>query len=245
LVRLGEIERAEQAVADLDERDRGHGEMCIAAAVLRLAQDDPRAAMAAVAPVLDGSAPVIRSAWLVEAFLVEAIARDTLGDPGAAGRALERALDLAEPDGVLLWFLLHPEPALLQRHARHRTAHPALIADILSLLAGQAPAPPAGPPPPLEPLSDSELRVLRYLPTNLSAPQIASELHVSHNTIYPADRRRGLAVPAGLNHINDAMSPHPPRRQSGSNRQNAAPDALVAGRRPSACCRGGRPQPRW
>jgi len=183
LVRLGEIERAEQAVADLDERDRGHGEMCIAAAVLRLAQDDPRAAMAAVAPVLDGSAPVIRSAWLVEAFLVEAIARDTLGDPGAAGRALERALDLAEPDGVLLWFLLHPEPALLQRHARHRTAHPALIADILSLLAGQAPAPPAGPPPPLEPLSDSELRVLRYLPTNLSAPQIASELHVSHNTI--------------------------------------------------------------
>jgi LuxR family maltose regulon positive regulatory protein len=38
-------------------------------------------------------------------------------------------------------------------------------------------------PPPLEPLSDSEIRVLRYLPTNLSAPQIASELNVSHNTI--------------------------------------------------------------
>ena len=139
--------------------------------------------MAAVAPVLDGSAPLVWSAWLVEAFLLEAIARDALGDPGAAGRALERALDLAEPDGVLLWFMLHPAPGLLQRHARHRTAHPALIADILSLLAGQAPAPPAGPPPPLEPLSDSEIRVLRYLPTNLSAPQIASELYVSHNTI--------------------------------------------------------------
>ena len=25
--------------------------------------------------------------------------------------------------------------------------------------------------------------MLRYLPTNLSAPQIASELHVSHNTV--------------------------------------------------------------
>ena len=74
-------------------------------------------------------------------------------------------------------------PGLLRRHARRRTAHPALIADILSLLAGQAPAPSAGPPPPLEPLSDSEIRVLRYLPTNLSAPQIASELHVSHNTV--------------------------------------------------------------
>src|SRR5215470_15499093 len=137
LVRLGESERADQALAGLGERDRDYGEMRIAAAVLRLAQDDPRAAMAAVAPVLDGSAPVVWPAWLVEAFLLEATARDALGDAGAAGRALERALDLAEPDGALLWFLLHPVPGLLQRHARQRTAHPALIADILSLLAGQ------------------------------------------------------------------------------------------------------------
>src|SRR5207244_9287185 len=122
-----------------------HGEMRIAAAVLRLAQDDPRAATDAVAPVLDGSAPVVWSAWLVEAFLLEAIARDALDDQGSADRALERALDLAEPDRALLCFLLHPVPGLLQRHARHRTAHPALVADILSLLAGQAPAPPAGP----------------------------------------------------------------------------------------------------
>jgi LuxR family maltose regulon positive regulatory protein len=183
MVRLGDVKGAEQALADLGDRDRAHGEARIAAAVLRLAQDDPRAAMAAVAPVLDGSAPVVWSAWLVEAFLLEAMARDALGDPGAAGRALERALDLAEPDGTLLWFWLYPVPDLLQRHARHRTAHPALIADILSLLAGQAPAPPAGPPPPLEPLSNSEIRVLRYLPTNLSAPEIATELYVSHNTV--------------------------------------------------------------
>jgi len=183
LVRLGEVERAEQALARLGERDREHGEMRIAAAVLRLAQDDQRAAMAALAPVLDGSAPVVWPAWLVEAFLLEAIARDALGDAGAAYRALERALDLAEPDGALLWFLLHPVPDLLQRHVRHRTAHPALIADILSLLAGNRPAPPAGPPPPVEPLSDTEIRVLRYLPTHLSAPQIASELYVSHNTV--------------------------------------------------------------
>ena len=157
--------------------------MRIAAAVLRLAQDDPRAAIAALAPVLGGSAPVVWPAWLVGAFLLEAIARDALGDAGAAGRALERALDLAEPDGVLLWFLLYPVPGLLQRHARHRTAHPALIADILSLLAGNRPASPAGPPPPVEPLRDSEIRVLRYLPTNLTLPEIARELRVSHNTV--------------------------------------------------------------
>ncbi len=42
LVRLGEVERAEQTLAGLGEHDRDHGETRIAAAVLRLAQDDPR-----------------------------------------------------------------------------------------------------------------------------------------------------------------------------------------------------------
>ena len=152
-------------------------------ATLRLAQDDPHAAITALAPVLDGSAPVV-PAWLARAFLLEAIARDALGDSPATTTALERALDLAEPDGMLTLFLLHPVPGLLQRQTRQRTAHPALIADILSLLAGRKLAPPpAGPQPPLEALSGSEVRVLRYLPTNLSGPEIAGELYVSHNTV--------------------------------------------------------------
>jgi LuxR family maltose regulon positive regulatory protein len=44
-------------------------------------------------------------------------------------------------------------------------------------------SPPAAAQPPLEPLSQTEIRVLRYLPTNLSAPEIASELYVSPNTV--------------------------------------------------------------
>jgi LuxR family transcriptional regulator, maltose regulon positive regulatory protein len=48
-----------------------------------------------------------------------------------------------------------------------------------------APRPAAQPDPalPAEPLSPGELRVLRYLPTNLSRPQIAGELSVSLNTV--------------------------------------------------------------
>jgi LuxR family transcriptional regulator, maltose regulon positive regulatory protein len=34
-----------------------------------------------------------------------------------------------------------------------------------------------------EPLSQGEIRVLRYLPTNLSAPEIARELSVSVHTV--------------------------------------------------------------
>jgi LuxR family maltose regulon positive regulatory protein len=184
LVRLGQTDRAEQTLAALADQDRDGGAMRTGLAVLRLAQDNPHAAIAALAPVLDGSAPVPWPGWLAQALLLEAIARDALGDPAAAGRALERALDLAEPDGALYWFLLHPASGLLERHARHGTAHAALIADILSLLAGRTLAsPPAGPPPPLEALSGSELRVLRYLPTNLTVPEIARELYVSRNTV--------------------------------------------------------------
>src|SRR5260370_29228164 len=123
LVRLGETERAERVLADLGDQGRQLGEIRIATAALRLAQDDPHAAAAALAPVLDGSAPVTLAIWLAQAFLLEAIARDALGDPAAARRALERALDLAQPDRTLGSFLIHPAPGLLDRHARHRTAH--------------------------------------------------------------------------------------------------------------------------
>ncbi|HYZ53405.1 MAG TPA: LuxR C-terminal-related transcriptional regulator, partial [Streptosporangiaceae bacterium] len=185
LVRLGETGRAEATLAGMDEQDRDTGEMRIALAALRLAQDDPQAAAAALAPVLDGSVPVMNPrVWLARAFLLEAIARDALGDPAASGRALERALDLAEPDGVCLPFLLHRAPGLLERHARHRTAHAALISQILDLLAGSRPASPPGQPQRLrEPLSDSETRILRYLPTNLSAPEIAGQLYLSVHTV--------------------------------------------------------------
>jgi LuxR family maltose regulon positive regulatory protein len=184
LVRLGEAEQAEQALAGLGEQDRDRREIRTAVAALRLAQDDPRAATTALAPALDGSTPVTSPTLHVQSYLLEAIARDELGDVGAAEHALERALDLAEPDGILLPFLLHPAPGLLERHARHRTAHAALITEIRSVLAGRMPEPsPVTAQPPLEPLSNSEIRVLRYLPTNLSVPEIASELYVSRNTV--------------------------------------------------------------
>jgi LuxR family transcriptional regulator, maltose regulon positive regulatory protein len=185
LVRLGQTERAWQFLAGLGEQDRERGEIRIAAAAVQLAQGDPRAALAALAPVQELLvAEDYWGLWRSRADVLEAMARDALGDPDAAGAALERALDLSERSGDLTPFLLYPASGLLERHARRRTAHPALIADILSLLAGRTPAPPpAGPPPPLEPLSNSEIRVLRYLPTNLPASQIAGELYVSVHTV--------------------------------------------------------------
>src|SRR5258707_14456546 len=73
---------------------------------------------------------------------------------------------------------------LLEALPRHQSAHGALLADILDVLHGSSPAARQHPPlPPAEELSPGELRVLRYLPTNLSPPEIAGVLSVSLNTV--------------------------------------------------------------
>jgi LuxR family maltose regulon positive regulatory protein len=184
LVHVGETEQVERAVAEMDEEVGETTQMRVVLAALRLARDDPEAAVEILAPLLDDSTPVIASGWEIQALLLEAIARDALRDPGAASRALERALEVAEPDGLLLPFLLYPTAELLERQARLRTTHASLIAEILNLLSGHTPAArPKDAAPLQQPLSESELRVLRYLPTNLPAPEIAAELFVSLNTI--------------------------------------------------------------
>jgi LuxR family maltose regulon positive regulatory protein len=185
LVRRGDTKQVEQALAAMDGPERDRGEIRIAAASLRLAQDDPAAAVAVLAPVTDGSAPLQNAhLWDVQAFLLQAIAYDALGDAVAARRALERALDHAAPESLLFPFLFDPAPDLLDRQRRHGTAHAGLIAQILNVLAGRKPGlQPAGPPRLREPLSHAEARVLRYLPTKLSAPEIADELYLSVNTV--------------------------------------------------------------
>ena len=73
---------------------------------------------------------------------------------------------------------------LLEALRRHQTAHASLLTDILDLMHGSSLTPEdRHPSPPAEELSPGELRVLRYLPTNLSRPEIATELSVSVNTV--------------------------------------------------------------
>ena len=149
-----------------------------------LAEGDPAGAVAAVADVLDGRAPVLGYVTVVEAHLLAGLAHRELGDQRAANQAAERALALAESDRLVLPFAMTGSAGLLEALPRHQTAHAALRADILDVLHGASPPAaerslfPAG-----NELSPGELRVLRYLPTNLSRPEIAGELSVSLNTV--------------------------------------------------------------
>ena len=182
--RLGQLSEARAALAALDAELAGYGEIGNARAAICLAEGDPAGALAAVKDVLTEIAPSIGYVTVVEANLLAALAHRAAGDQRAAAAAAERALALAEPDRLILPFAMTGSRELLEAMPRHETAHAALLADILDVLRGSSPAParesaPAG----IEQLSPSELRVLRYLPTNLSRPEIASELSVSVNTV--------------------------------------------------------------
>jgi LuxR family transcriptional regulator, maltose regulon positive regulatory protein len=182
--RLGMTGEARALLAALDDEQASSGEIRNARAVICLAEGDPAAALAAVADVLDGTAPVVGYVTVMEAHLLAGLAHRALGDQRAASQAAERALALAESDRLVLPFAMTSSAELLEALPRHQTAHAALLADILDVLHGSSPAAKEQSPlPPAEELSPGELRVLRYLPTNLSRPEIAGELSVSLNTV--------------------------------------------------------------
>ena len=187
--RAGMSDEALACLAALDDERASSGEIRNARAVICLQERDPAGALGAIREVLDGTAPVIGSVTLVEAHLLAGLAHRELGDQRAANRAAERALDLAEQDRLVLPFAMTGSRELLEALPRHQTAHAALLTDILDIMHGS--------PVPLEEnlvplaheLSPSELRVLRYLPTHLSRPEIASELSISLHTVNTHVRR--------------------------------------------------------
>ena len=118
----------------------------------------------------------------VTAWVLIARIEDTRGHRERAGEALRRALTLAEPEGIRRPFR-HLDAsrmfagAELQQwltEARRPPGHTAL-AEITGELPAVVPA--------NLPLSDRELEVLQYLPTLLTAGEIADNLHISVNTV--------------------------------------------------------------
>ena len=181
--RLGRTGEARAVLAALDDERAGCGEIRDACAVICLAEGDPAGALGALRDVVDGTAPVVGYVTVVEAHLLAGLARRELGDQRAANQATERALALAEADRLVLPFAMTGSRELLEALPRHETAHAALLTDILDTLRGSSVTPREHRVPLTQELSPGELRVLRYLPTNLSRPEIAVDLSVSVNTV--------------------------------------------------------------
>jgi LuxR family maltose regulon positive regulatory protein len=180
---LGEPARARRALETVSSSELS--DSAIGLARLELALGDPEAALRAVAGFLADGREALMPVTRTEAWAVDAIARDAIHDEPGALRAMERALDLAEPRGYANPILRYGAPvrSLLRRRIAKGTAHRAFAGDLLSALE----EPPAlrrpGGEPLLEPLSERELAVLRFLPTLMSNAEIASEMFVSVNTV--------------------------------------------------------------
>ena len=159
----------------------------IARAVICLAEGDPATAVDALGDVRDMTPPA-GSAFppfgLVEGHVLAGIANLHLGDRIAAADAVEAALAAAERDRLIFPFAMNDAAELLDALPRHQTAHGALLADIVDLLRGTSvPRTYGDRLSQSQELSPTELRVLRYLPTNLTRHEIASELYLSVNTV--------------------------------------------------------------
>jgi LuxR family maltose regulon positive regulatory protein len=183
--RLGMSDEARATLTGFSAEDELVGGIRAARAAICIAEGDASTALDLLQDVRNAPLPVgLRAFGLVEAHLLAGIAHLDLGDRNAAAAAAEAALAAAEPDRLIFPFAMTQAARLLDALPRHRTAHRALLADIVDVLSGErgATVDPEWLSEPDE-LSPSELRVLRYLPTNLTRPEIAQELYVSINTV--------------------------------------------------------------
>jgi len=130
-----------------------------------------------------------RAGSLIEIQMMQALAQDALGHRAQALKSLGQAWDEApEPDGYVRLFLDEGASMLeLLRDAEqqglggdHARRLLSLVTSADPLAAESVPRRSASSP---DSLSERELQVLRLLDTELSGPQIARELFVSHNTL--------------------------------------------------------------
>ncbi|MDR6414971.1 LuxR C-terminal-related transcriptional regulator [Pseudarthrobacter sulfonivorans] len=141
-----------------------------------------------------------RGGSVVEIRMLQALAHDVLGHRRQALEALGAAFaGSPEPDEYVRLFLDEGPPMIeLLREAAseamhdapdtatHDAAAAAHAQRLLTLGAPSEPQPPRPaerPPSDVDPLSERELQVLRLLDSELSGPEIARALFISHNTV--------------------------------------------------------------
>lgn len=181
--RLGLLDDARRSLAAAPPPRGASAEVRNAAAMVALESGEPEAALGELRDVLEARMPLIHDFVLAEAHLLAARAYLKLDNEAETISSVEKALALAERERLLWPFAMTGAREVLAKVPRHATAHAALVFEIADMLDGQSIRGSEHPMPAAGELSATELRVLRYLPTNLSRSDIARELYVSVNTV--------------------------------------------------------------
>jgi LuxR family maltose regulon positive regulatory protein len=220
--RVGTPAEARATLAGFSPEPGRAGAISNARAWICLVDGNPGMAVEALRQVRDTTPPV-EPFTLVEAHLLAGTAYLRLGDRDAAAAAVEAALATAEPDRLVFPFAMTEAVELLDVLRHHETAHRALLTDIVDQLRGASPpSTDREPVPHPDGLTPSELRVLGYLPTNLTRAEIAQDLHVSIHTVNTHVRNLYAKLGAGdrsaavqrarhLRLLSNRRSPTPPK----------------------------------
>lgn len=165
-------------------------DVTLARAACALAEDKPRQALDLVGPLLDEEG-TLRPNSRVTGWLVCAVAHFGLGRPRAGAETLERAVHEAAEGEIVRPFLDVPGAiALLDAYSGRFARAEAFVAQIRSNPGAHReifrPA-----------LTDTELLVLKQLPTGRTVGQIAADLGVSINTV--KTHLRGIYGKLGAN----------------------------------------------
>ncbi|MCU1572146.1 MAG: ATP-dependent transcriptional regulator, MalT-like, LuxR family [Micrococcaceae bacterium] len=153
---------------------------------LLLAADAPSLALDLLNRLHVAAEAAQRDGSLLEIRVLQALAHQVQGEKAQAADVLASALASApEPDASVRLFLNEGAPmtGLLRRAAQDEGVHPHVLR-LLRLAAGNTETGgTASRQPPAPVLSERELQVLRLLDSELSGPEIARRLYVSHNTL--------------------------------------------------------------
>jgi LuxR family transcriptional regulator, maltose regulon positive regulatory protein len=158
-------------------------DVAVCQARLLIADEDDKGALTLVEPVLADASGVATVADRIAALLAAVVARRRLSQGTEAAELLSEALALAEPEDACGPFVAAGSPV--------RSALTVLISPssrsagfagrILDRFDGRLPRQASAQPAAL--LTDSELAVLRFLPSHMTNQEIAESLFLSINTI--------------------------------------------------------------
>jgi LuxR family maltose regulon positive regulatory protein len=185
-LRTGDAARARLTLGpDADGPQAARAESLVMRGRLLLSEGDFKGALETMGPVLDGTADEMTLQIKLAAVLAAAVANRRLGLTGTAAELLEQALALAEPDDACRVFLDVGQPvrSAITVLVPPTSRSAGFAGRILERFDTQLPHADAAPDQAEVLLTDSELAVLRFLPSHLTNQEIAEALFLSINTV--------------------------------------------------------------